>query len=285
MNLATTTGRQRGIALIVVLWLLVLLTVIAASHARIIRTETRLAANQLEAGIAHSLAEAGAQHAILELLVRDPAQRWPADGSVHRLRFSDGTADIAVRDARGLVDINRASAALLDTVLAGAGVEEQARAALVDAILDWRDADQLKHLNGAEDDDYRRAGLAWTAHDAGFSSIEEFRYVLGMNTALFERLAPYLTVASGQAGVTGGLAPPWLAGLLGDGPAGATPGGGTIFHVTVLARSRAGATASLDVVVRIDSAGDQPFTILARRSPALTDISGPAAGAVNFLPG
>ena len=272
---ASTHGhRQQGIALVVVLWLLVLLTVIAASHARIIRTETRLASNQVEASKARSLAEAGAHHAIMELLVRDAMQRWPVNGSVNRIRYEDGSVAIAIRDARGLIDINNAQAALLDAVLAGMGMEEASRMALVDATLDWRDKDKLKHLNGAEDDDYRRAGLRWAARDGPFSSIEEFRYVLGMTNPLFERLAPYLTVHSGQAGIKLDFAPPWLVSVLAgtqDTSTGTNTAGhsdDSTFHITVMATSTGGSTASLDMVVRIAPTSDQPYTILSWRAPA-----------------
>lgn len=266
-------AHQRGIALVIVLWLLVLLTVIAASHARVIRTETRLAANQLEAGKARGLAEAGAYHAIMELLVRDEALRWPADGSVFRIRYDDGTADVRVRDARGLVDINRVAAATLDKVLTGLGVEESQRQAVVDATLDWRDKDNLKHLNGAEDDDYRRAGMKWAARDGAFSSIEEYRYVMGMTNALFERLVPYLTVHSNQPGVIADFAPPWLASVLTDAEAGPTQrnaaaSGGSTFHITVWATSSGGSNASLDLVVRTSARREQPYQVLSWRSPA-----------------
>ena len=273
MQAAHSAHRQRGIALVVVLWLLVLLTVIAASHARVIRTETRLASNQVEASKARNLAEAGAHHAIIELLVRDEAQRWPVDGSVNRLRYQDGEVAIAIRDARGLIDINMAPASLLDKVLAGAGMEQSQRLALVDATLDWRDRDSLKHLHGAEDDDYLRAGLKWAARDGPFSSIEEFRYVLGMTNPLFERLLPYLTVHSGQANIRLEAAPAWLVSVLGDTQNGSTTGntparGGSTFHVTVWSTTNAGSNASLDMVVRIAASGDQPYTILSWRMPA-----------------
>ncbi len=258
----------------VVLWLLVLLTVIAASHARVIRTETRLAANHLEAGKARSLAEAGAYHAIMELLVGDKSLRWAVDGSVNQIRYEDGSVAISIRDARGLVNINMAQAMLLDKVLVGAGMEEESqRQALVDATLDWRDKDKLKHLNGAEDDDYRDAGLQWTARDGAFSSIEEFRYVLGMTNPLFERLAPYLTVHSGQAGIKLDFAPAWLVNVLAGtqaalGPVISTAQGGSTFHITVWATSNGNSNASLDLVVRITPRGDHAYTILSWRAPA-----------------
>jgi general secretion pathway protein K len=265
---------QKGIALVVVLWLLVLMTVIAASHARVIRTETRLASNQVEAGKARGLAEAGAHHAILELLVRDEEQRWPVNGSVNRIRYQDGDVAISIRDVRGLVDINKASAELLDQVLAGTGLEQEQRQALVDATLDWRDGDSLKHVNGAEDDDYRHAGLKWAARDGAFSSVEEFRYVLGMTNPLFERLAPYLTVHSEQTGIKLDYAPPWLFSVLSETQDIPSTGNvtardrGSTFRITVWATSNGGSTASLDAVVRLAPRKDPAYTILSWRAPA-----------------
>lgn len=266
---------QQGIALVMVLWLLVLMTVIASSHSRNIRTETRLASNHVESGKARNLAEAGVYHAILEMLVNDGNERWSVNGSINRIRFDEGEAAISIRDARGLVDINTARGALLDSVLAGAGVEdEKQRQQLVDAILDWRDKDHLKHLHGAEDDDYRRAGLSWAARDDLFTSVEELRYILGMTNPLFAKLQPYLTIYSGKPDIKLDFAPPWLVSVLGDNqtilpPAktGAAVSDST-FHVSVLAKTIGGTSASLGAVVRIAPGGDQPYRILSWRTPA-----------------
>ena len=256
----------------IVLWLLVLMTVIAASHARVIRTETRLASNQVDAGKARSLAEAGAHHAILELLVKDETLRWPVNGSVNRVSYDDGVVAIAIRDARGLIDINKVPAATLDTVLTGLGMAQAEREALVGATLDWRDTDNLKHINGAEDDDYRRAGMKWAARDGAFSSIEEFRYVMGMTNPVFERLLPYLTVHSGQAGIIADFAPPWLASVLADQGAANTGNAaarsGSTFHISVWATSNGGSNASLDLVVRMAPRSEQSYKILSWRAPA-----------------
>ena len=265
-------GCQRGIALVIVLWLLILLTVIAASHARVIRTEIRLASNQVDASKARNLAEASAHHAILELLVLDEALRWPVNGSVNRLRYVDGEVAIAIRDARGLIDINWISAATLDKVLAGLGVPKNQRQSLIDATLDWRDKDSLKHLKGAEDDDYRRAGMKWAARDGPFSSIEEFRYVMGMTNPLFERLVPYLTVHSNQARVNLDYAPPWLVSVLADTQntttGSTTARGGSTYHITVWASSNGGSNASLELVVRMTPTRDPAYSILSWRAPA-----------------
>lgn len=279
---------QQGIALVMVLWLLVLMTVIASSHSRNIRTETRLASNHVESGKARNLAEAGVYHAIMEMLVDDANERWSVNGSINRIRFDDGETAIAIRDARGLVDINTARGAVLDTLLTGAGVEDQKqRQQLIDAILDWRDKDHLKHLHGAEDDDYRHAGLSWAARDDLFTSVEEFRYILGMTNSLFEQLAPYLTVYSGKQDIRLDYAPPWLAGVFSNNqnvsPTGKSPAavGDSTFHVNVVATTMGGTTASLDAVVLITPRGNEPYKILSWRTPARSPVSNTGTREVN----
>ena len=83
--------------------------------------------------------------------------------------------------------------------------------------LDWRDGDDLSHLHGAEDDDYRAAGMPWTARDGAFETIDELKYLLGMPQQVFDRLAPLLTVYSGSSSLDLEFAPPFLvAALAGD---------------------------------------------------------------------
>ena len=281
-------ARQRGIALVMVLWLVILLGVIANSHARNARIETLLAFNQSELTKARAHAEAGVNRAIMELLRRDTDTAWPIDGSVTTFNFEGSSIMIAIRNASGLVDLNNVSPATLEKLLTGLNVEESQRQRLVDATLDWRDKDNLRHLHGAEDSDYRDAGLAWRTRDAAFISIDEWRYVMGMTRSLFNRLAPYLTVHSGQASVDLEFAPPWLARTLsgndnepelsGTGvdinSAPNTQGnrrnssGTGIYHITVQARGRDATTASLEVVVKIAASSDMPFKILSWREPA-----------------
>ena len=67
-------------------------------------------------------------------------------------------------------------------------------AVLAAAILDWRDADTRARPLGAEDPDYRAAGLERGAGDRAFLSIDELELVLGMPRGLVERLRPVVTV-------------------------------------------------------------------------------------------
>jgi general secretion pathway protein K len=168
--MAAGAERQRGIALVVVMWLVVLLTVIGSSHARNMRIETSLAFNHAGTARARALAEAGINRAIMELFVNNTDTRWQFNGTAYQIRLDSGSVNIAIRDASGLLDLNKADPAQLEAVLDAAGAEEADSQRLADAILDWRDKDQLRRLHGAEDNDYRHAGLDWGSRDGLFTA-------------------------------------------------------------------------------------------------------------------
>jgi general secretion pathway protein K len=267
--------RQRGIALVVVLWLVVLLTVIGSSHARNMRIETSLAFNHVGTARARALAEAGINRAIMELFVDNTDTRWPLDGTARQIQLDSGSVNIGIRDASGLLDLNKADQAQLEAVLGAAGADDALRQELADAILDWRDKDTLRRLHGAEDSDYRHADLDWGSRDGPFSSVDELRYVLGMTHELFERLAPYLTVHSGQNDVNLKYAPAWLFSALTSREREVpeslvvedTPAGGP-FHITAWATSTSGARASVEAVLGIARTGEAPYKILSWHEPA-----------------
>ena len=265
--------RQQGMALIIVLWLIVLLSMMAAGHSRNVHTDTRLASRQVEIAKARSMAEAGINHVILEMLADESNEKIPVDGSVFAVDIYDEQVTLAVRSATGLVDLNAAGADLLDAVLRACGVEDSRRPELVDAILDWRDGDDLTHLNGVEDRDYLAAGLPWTSRDDAFKSIDELKYLPGVDQGLFERMAPLVTVHSGRAGIDLENAPPILVmALTGEQvePANSVQlralRVGT-FHIYASVATESGTLASIEAVVTTSRSAVKPVTILEWREP------------------
>ena len=261
-------------ALVIVLWLVVLLGIMAAGHSRNAHTETRLSSRHLQAAQARGLAEAGINHLILEMLASDSGRDVPVDGSVFTRRIGEQTVTLAVRDALGLVDLNAADPRLLETALRAAGVDSAARQGLVDAIQDWRDKDDLTHLNGFEDADYAASGLPWRSRDDAFTAVDELKYLPGMTQDAFERLAPLVTVHSARGRFNPDLAPPVLsAAARGDStptppgnPASQGAGSGT-YHIYASAGG-ADASASIEAVVSVSRSPERPFTILEWREPS-----------------
>lgn len=189
----------RGIALVFVLWVLALLTLLLASFALVTRTESLQSRHLFDSTRARYAAEAGINQAVWSLSLPDPVLRWLPDGREYRVEFEEADISIRITDESGLIDLNAAEPPTLTNLFIGVGVDPIAAAALADAILDWRDGDDLKLLNGAEDADYRAEGYPYGAKDAPFDLVGELEQVMGMTPELYRQVAPALTVYSGQA--------------------------------------------------------------------------------------
>jgi general secretion pathway protein K len=199
--------RQRGVALILVLWVITLLSVIAGNFAFSMRGEATIARNLVSTAQARALADAGIQKAWFELN-KPPTdlQRWQANGVAHRITLGDAALTITLQDETGKIDLNTASDALLRGLFRSVGLNEDSSLALVDAVVDWRDADKLRRLHGAEDGDYRVAGKSYVPTNSPFETVDELQRVLGMSPDLYRKLASALTVYSKQAGVNTAVA-------------------------------------------------------------------------------
>jgi general secretion pathway protein K len=199
---------QSGVALVLVLWVITLLSVIAGNFAFSMRGEAQIARNLVSTAQAQALADAGVQKAWLELS-KPPTDlhRWQGNGVAHQFTLGGAVLRVSIQDEAGRIDLNTASDALLQGLFKSVGLSEEASVALLDAVVDWRDADKLKRLHGAEEDDYRAAGKSHVPTNSPFETVDELQRVLGMYPDLYRKLAPALTVHSRQAGVNTAFAP------------------------------------------------------------------------------
>jgi general secretion pathway protein K len=140
--------------------------------------------------------------------------------------------------------------------------------------MDWRDADDLLHMHGAEDNDYRSAGLPWTSRDASFERIEELQYVFGMTRDIYQAVVPYVTVHAGHRALDIDAAPQFLINAL---SAAAAPLNGTAardargpgnYHIAVAVQGADSTLVSIEAVVNISGSGDAPYRLLEWREPA-----------------
>jgi general secretion pathway protein K len=187
----------RGAALILVMWILVLLTVLIGTFAVSARIEAAQARQVRSASIAREAARAGVEYAVLRMLAPDIAQRWVPDGRSYADAIGSAKIEIRVLDESGKVDLNSASPQLLAKLLLATGVDPPRASALAAAIVDYRDEDDLVLPGGAENAAYREAGLPYGAKNKPYESVAEVQRVLGMDHALYQQLAPLLTVYSG----------------------------------------------------------------------------------------
>lgn len=202
--------RERGFALVVVLWIVGLMAVLSATLSLSVRTRVRIAANITESARAESLADAGVALAILDIGAsrsnpgQNPGQggRFAVNGSGAGCSVGEeGDVFVTVRDEATRVDVNTAGVPLLQALLAGLGETPQSALALAETIFDFRDTDNDRKAHGAERTEYLAAGFSWTPKNAPFDTVDEIGQALGVSPSLLERMRPYVTVYSGQEGV------------------------------------------------------------------------------------
>src|ERR1700752_666316 len=124
----SSTRRQRGFALLIVLWTLVLLTLLGTQILARGHGEAQLAGNLRGAAAAEAAADGAIEEAIFHLL-DGSSRRWLADGAVHLIRFPSATVEVRIEDEAGKVNPNLASPALLRALLGRLGAEARTAAA------------------------------------------------------------------------------------------------------------------------------------------------------------
>ena len=198
---------QRGIALIIVLWVTTLLMLIASSFIYAMRTDVKIVTNTLARARLEAAADAAVQRGLLEMM--KPPQlpnRWTTDGVTQLWNYQGVAVGVSMTDESGKIDINTASEALLRGLFVAQGMKDEEAATVLDAILDWRDPDSLKRLRGAEEAEYIAAGYSYKPANAAFQSIEELRLVMGLTPELFDKVAPLITIYSRQPGINASIA-------------------------------------------------------------------------------
>lgn len=199
------------------MWLLLLLATMVGLFALNAHVEALQASAQRQRIALEYAAEAGIEVSAARLLAVDSRRRPIADGRSYRFAFDEGIEiEVAIRDESGKVDLNVAAPELLQGLFVQAGLEPEAALVLALAVIDWRDGDLLVAPGGgAEAGEYRQAGLAYGPANRAFQEVSELRRVLGMNSALFARLQPDLTVHTGLPVPTPGFASPTVLRAMG----------------------------------------------------------------------
>ncbi len=165
------------------------------------RRETSIIANMRDKAQAIAIAQAGITFAQLNLLKIDKGQRWQANGNIYPIRFNNADIRIKIQSESGKIDINKANEKLLTGMMAQTDVDPIEQQSIVNAILDWRDKDDLIRIDGAEKSTYEAADLSYHPRNKPFQTTEELRLVFGITAEIFEQLKTMITVYSKQTNV------------------------------------------------------------------------------------
>ncbi len=255
---------QRGFALVIVLWTLVLLTSIATGITATGRSEVRFAANLRGAAVAQAAAD-GCVYAEVARLLANPSGPWPPVPGPRAEQRPGAHAVITLGTEDGRFDLNTVPVEVLATLLRAVDIERTQAQALATEIGLWRfpSAQSTARVRA-----YQQAGLPYGPPGAPFQAVSELSLVLGMTPAIYDRLRPHVTVFH-EGDADPRAAGPVVRGVLASlgvvipaGPGSGRPG--RIAVIDVEAEADGGSHASRHAVVRIGASSDRGgWTILA----------------------
>jgi general secretion pathway protein K len=191
---------NNGVALVLVLWILAFLSVLVGEFCLAMRTEVNITTNFKEETLSYYYAKAGvhlATHRLLyggifpdsveadEEIREEEAVEWHPGSRIPPISFGEGSIEIEIENESGKININYADSGLLRMMLNPFDLDEKDRDIIVDSILDWRDADDLFRLNGAESEYYGSLVHPYGAKNGLFDSVEELLFVRGVTPEIF----------------------------------------------------------------------------------------------------
>jgi len=196
---------ERGVALMLVLWLILVLAAVAAAAVAAVRRQSDVVVNLRTTAQARAAAESGVVVAVHELRTSFAATATFADlpgaysavaDALDRLgvqRLGDARFQVAVVDLNSRIDLNNADEATLVAFL-GSLVGEDGARGLAEALLDWRDPDGTPRPMGAEAAAYAAGGSGFVPPNGPLRRLEELLRIRGFTDSIADAIAPYVTV-------------------------------------------------------------------------------------------
>lgn len=198
---------ERGIALLLVMGAIIVLTAIVAGFTYSMKVEARLAQNYENEAEMEWMARSGVELAryILAQQLQTPEgrmydalnQKWAggtglitndvlAGISLDDNILGHGRFSLQITDQERRFNINSADRFVLGQALTLMNVDASQHGTIIDSILDWRDGDNDPGLNGAESDDfYLRLDPPYYAKNGPVDDMSELLLVKGMSPEIF----------------------------------------------------------------------------------------------------
>lgn len=172
-------NNNRGIALILVLWILLALILLAAGIGMLTRTETEISRNYADVTRCRWAARAGVYRSFTELTTINSGQTTYLGEEPYTLTSDDSNTDLGgytyqatINDETGRVNINTASNEMLATLFGSSDI--------ADCIIDWRDADDTPSAQGVESEYYATLDPPYKCRNTNFDTIRELLLVKGI---------------------------------------------------------------------------------------------------------
>ena len=193
-------SNQSGIALIVVMIAVFVLSVLAGAFAYSMKVETKLALNANNQADMEWIGRSGVEYArwMVAQTMSCPYdslnQKWaggpggtcdtngPLEGvtSLDNIPLGNGFFSVKIIDLERKVNVNTADQPMLDQIMRVIGGDANVGPEIVDGILDWVDRDDNAHVNGAESDYYEGLTPPYEAKNGPIDDLSELLLIKGV---------------------------------------------------------------------------------------------------------
>jgi type II secretory pathway component PulK len=191
-------GSNRGIALMLVLWVMVVLILLAAGVAMLAHTETQISRNYGDVVQCKWAARAGvyaAMHQITSTILAESTTYLGEEAYTVGSDDSLGTTAVVsedlgnctflatIEDESGKVNINgHGATAALDETSEATLTSLFGSQEIADAVMDWRNPDTRPSSEGAESSYYNTLSPPYNAKNAAFETVQELNLVKGITS-------------------------------------------------------------------------------------------------------
>jgi len=206
MRIRSKTPALSGIALIIVMISVFVLTILAGGFAYSMKVETQLAMHSNDETELQWIGRSGVDYCrwILSLQAACPNEPYDAlnqiwaggpggpcstngqlDAVQQEVKVGRGSFTWKMKDAERKWNINTASEQVLQNALLLLGVDAGEVTPVVNSILDWIDADDTRRVEGAESQFYQKFDPPYTAKNGPIDSISELLFINGVTSELY----------------------------------------------------------------------------------------------------
>src|SRR5271170_4905708 len=188
-------GGQRGVAIVIVLWVIMVLSLLISGFAFTMHVETQIASYARKELKAEMLARSGIEVAKMQLLLHQQSaadagydalnQDWATNEDLYvNHELGEGVFNVKITDEESKMPINTASEVQLQRLMTLLNVDPSDGDIVVDSILDWIDTDDLTRLNGAETDYYMSLSPPYRAKNGPLDRVAELLLIRGVTPEL-----------------------------------------------------------------------------------------------------
>ncbi len=200
----TEGAGERGVALLIVLWVVAAATMLVMTFNATVRSGLSFVHAEVGLSRSEAVLNAGVEIAVARLIHEDAGNKWRPDNQPRKVDFAGHRLRIRISDPNGLIDLNKADENLLLEFFKQFTSSDAAARGI---------RDKIKAARGiAEKANQNRANLAQKAASPGsdiqgspnvpaFLDVGQARHLDGMSADLYRKVAPFLTVYSANGSI------------------------------------------------------------------------------------